>query len=139
VLPDTPHLLIARQWHEAYRHGDVDRFLACLAPGWLMHEAGGTISTSSDLAEITRLHHAAFPDKQLTLELEVAADDLVAQRATYVFVHTQPYFDIEPTGRRVEFEEMVFHRFQDGRIVESWRLTHPASLYEALSDGSDAG
>lgn len=138
---DTPELVIARSWHEAYRDGDVDGFLACLAPGWIMHEAGGAISTADDLAEIARLHRVAFPEKTFTLELEVAAGPLVAQRARYVFPHTRPYFDIQPTGREVVFEEMVFHRFEDDRIAESWRLTHPSSLYAALSnpDGVSGG
>jgi hypothetical protein len=32
----------------------------------------------------------------------------------------------------VVFDEMVFHRVADGVIAESWRLTHPTSMHEAL-------
>lgn len=127
---------IAHKWHEAYRDGDSAGFLATLAPGWVMHEAGGETSTAADLAENTERHRESFPGKELVYVHEVAERELVAQFVRYVFVHTGPYFDLEPTGRRVEFEEMVFHRFADGRIAESWRLTYPASMYAALT--SDA-
>jgi hypothetical protein len=35
--------------------------------------------------------------------------------------------------RRIELEEMVFHRFADRRIAESWRLTYPLSMLKALT------
>lgn len=124
---------VARRWHESYRDGDDEAFLATLAPGWVLHEAGGGISTAQDLAEITRAHRDAFPHKELAYVQEVASGDLVAQFVRYAFVHTGRYVDLEPTGRRVEFDEMVFHRFVDGLIAESWRLTYPTSLYNALT------
>jgi predicted ester cyclase len=123
---------VARRWHEAYRDGDVEGFLACLAPGWVIHEAGGEISTAHDLAEITRLHRESFPEKRLEYVHEVDSGELVAQFVRYTFVHSAPYFDLPPTGRQVVFEEMVFHRVESGLIAESWRLTYPLSLYEAL-------
>jgi hypothetical protein len=55
------NLDVAGRWHETYRDGDVDGFLACLGPGWVIHEGGGATSTAGDLAEITRLHAASFP------------------------------------------------------------------------------
>lgn len=127
---------VARRWHESYRDGDVEAFRATIAPGWVVHEAGGGLSTAEDLAEITRRHRASFPHKDLVYVHEVASADLVAQFVRYIFVHSGRYLDIEATGRRVEFEEMVFHRFADGRIAESWRLTHPTSMYDALAAAS---
>jgi predicted ester cyclase len=123
---------VARRFHETYRDGDVAGFLACLVPGWRMHEADGSISSAEDLAEITRLHAAAFPAKSLEFVHEIEQGDVIAQFVRYRFVHSAAYFDFEPTGRTVEFSEMIFHRFDGDRIAESWRLTHPLSMSAAL-------
>jgi predicted ester cyclase len=133
---EVTNLEIARRWHESYRDGDAVALQATLAPGWVVHEAGGGVSKAEDLAEITRRHRESFPHKDLVYVHEVASGDLVAQFVRYVFVHSGPYLDIQPTGRRVEFEEMVFHRFAAARIAESWRLTHPTSMYDALAAAS---
>jgi predicted ester cyclase len=126
------NLEVGRRFHETYRDGDVDGFLACLAPGWRVHEADGSASSTADLVEITRLHAVAFPDKTLTFVHEVQEGDLVAQFVRYEFVHTGRYLDLEPAGRTVEFAEMIFHRFVGDRIAESWRLTYPFSMRAAL-------
>jgi predicted ester cyclase len=126
------HLGIARRFHEAYRDGDVVGFLECLGAGWLVHEADGSTSSADDLAEIARLHAAAFPEDSLEFVHEVEQGDLIAQFVRYRFVHTGTYFDLEPTGRTVEFSEMIFHRFDGDRIGESWRLTYPLSMSAAL-------
>ena len=46
--------------------------------------------------------------------------------------HSGPYFDLEPTGKQVRLAEMIFHRIENGRIAESWRLTHGGSFYEQI-------
>src|SRR3954451_10106241 len=117
-------LEVARRFHEAYRDGDVAGFLACLAPGWFVHEADGSVSSPGDLAEITRLHAEAFPEKSLEFVHELEQGDVLAELVRSRFVHTGRSFDLEPTGREVEFSEMIFHRFSDDRIAESWRLTY---------------
>jgi predicted ester cyclase len=128
---------VAHRFHEAYRDGDVAGFLDCLAPGWVVHESDGSTSSGEDLAEITRLHAASFPEKTLSFVHEVEQGDLIAQFVRYSFVHTGQYFDLEPTGRTVEFSEMIFHRFSGERIAESWRLTYPLSMSSALTEGAD--
>jgi predicted ester cyclase len=126
---------LARRFHESYRDGDPAGFLACLAPGWLVHEADGSTSSAEALAEITRLHADAFPEKTLEFLHEIEQGDLIAQFVRYRLVHTGKYFDLDPTGRTVEFSEMIFHRFAGDRIAESWRLTHPLSMSAALRSG----
>jgi len=127
---------VARRFHEAYRDGDVASFLGCLAAGWLVHESDGSTSSSEDLAEITRLHLEAFPEKTLSFVQEVEDGDVIAQFVRYSFVHSGTYFDLQPTGRTIEFSEMIFHRFVGEWIAESWRLTYPLSMSSALTGDS---
>jgi predicted ester cyclase len=41
-----------------------------------------------------------------------------------VFTGSQqgPWRELEPTGRSVEVEEMMFFRFEDGLLVELWEV-----------------
>jgi predicted ester cyclase len=127
------NLAVARRWLQTYADGDAEAFLACMLYGWVMHEAAGETSTAADLADITRLHAIAFPAKKIEYVHELADGDRVAQAVILTVIHSGRYFDLEPTGRSLRFDEMVFHRFEDGRIAESWRLTHPGSVYELIA------
>jgi predicted ester cyclase len=124
---------IARRFMETYAVGDPAGFVACLADDWLMHEADGETSTAADLAEITRLHKVGFPDKNIEYVREVAQGDLVAQYVIFTTTHNGRYLDLEPTGKPIRLEEMIFHRLENDRIAESWRLTHGGSFYEQIS------
>ena len=79
---------------------------------------------------------AAIPDMRFEVLDVVAARNQAAVRwhSTGTFCGG-PFQGIEPTGARVELSEMVIHRFEDGRIAESWRMTFPDSVYDAISAG----
>lgn len=132
-MDQAENIHVARRFMETYAVGDPEGFVACLTDDWLMHEADGGTSSAADLAEITRLHKVGFPDKNVEYVREVAQDDLVAQYVIFVTTHAGPYFDLEPTGKPIRLEEMIFHRLQGGRIAESWRLTHGGSFYQQIS------
>jgi predicted ester cyclase len=94
--------------------------------------ARGGLTTRADLAEITRSHAAAFPEKEIEYLSEVASGDQVAHYVRFTLVHSGRYDDLEPTGKRVELWEMVFHRMTGGLIEESWRMTYPDGVYALL-------
>ncbi len=60
--------------------------------------------------------HEEFPDVRVEIESMVAEGDIVAVRLTFVGTH-------EPTGEQATWPEMVFSRFSDGKVVESWEVT----------------
>ncbi|MGZ4144668.1 MAG: ester cyclase [Actinomycetota bacterium] len=123
---------MARQFLETYAHGDAEGLLNCLTGDWVLHEEDGTTSSRSDLAEITRSHAKSFPEKQIEWLAELADGDRVAHYVRFTLVHSGRYRDLEPTGRHIELWEMIFHRFDGELIAESWRMTYPGGVYEAL-------
>jgi ketosteroid isomerase-like protein len=60
--------------------------------------------------------HEQFSDARAEIESLVAEGDMVAVRVTFSGKHAG-------TGERIFWPEMVFSRFADGRVVESWELT----------------
>lgn len=64
---------------------------------------------------------AAFPDIQTTIEDIIVEDDKVVTRWTNRGTHTATYMGIAPTGRQVSYTGISIDRFENGKIVESWR------------------
>jgi predicted ester cyclase len=128
------HASVARRFIETYADGDAEALLACLTGDWVLHEEDGSTSSRSDLADITRSHAAAFPEKRIEWLQELVNGDRVAHHVRFTLVHSGRYHDLDPTGREVELWEMIFHRFDHELIAESWRMTYPDGVYAALTD-----
>ena len=130
---DAEQVATARMWMNAYADGDVERFVSTMTPEWRVHDGDGSVSTRDDLAQITALHASAFPEKGVTFVHEVPGPRLVAHHVLLVLVHSGEYFGVAPTGKRIEFREMFFHLFHRGLIAQTWRMTYPGSVYDALT------
>jgi predicted ester cyclase len=62
----------------------------------------------------------AFPDLVWTIDDIVGEADRVALRLTLRGTHLGTFRDIEPTGRTVTMQEMVFWQLVDGRLQMGW-------------------
>ena len=59
--------------------------------------------------------HETFPDIRVDVESVVAEGEMVAVRVTFRGTNAQ-------TGEQTTWPEMVFSRFSDGKVVESWEV-----------------
>lgn len=71
---------------------------------------------------------AAFPDVHVTVDLLVAEDDRVVERATVRATHYGIFQGLAPTGQVVGWTETHIYRVRNGRIVELW----PAVNFERI-------
>lgn len=85
------------------------------------------------LKEHIRVAEAAFPKYELIPSLIVAESDLVAVRATFRGVHEGEFAGIQPTGKQVSADVMIFYRIREGRIAEHWLQMDTAGLIEQLT------
>lgn len=53
----------------------------------------------------------------------MAEEDRAAARLVHSGTHQGAWRGLPPTGRTIEVEEMMFFRFEDGRIGEVWEVT----------------
>jgi len=90
-------------------------------------------SSDSGLNEHIRAAEAAFPEYELIPSLVVAEGDLVAARCTFRGVHKGEFAGVQPTGRRVSAELMIFYRIGDGRIAEHWMQMDTGGLIDQLT------
>jgi predicted ester cyclase len=86
-----------------------------------------------DLKEHIRLAEDAFPEYELVPSLMVAETDLVAARCTFRGVHKGEFAGIQPTGKCVSIELMIFYRIRDSRITEHWMQMDTRGLMDQLT------
>jgi len=61
----------------------------------------------------------AFPDMEITVEDQLAQDDLVATRWTSRGTQTGALMGIEPTGKQVTVSGVTISRLVDGKLRRS--------------------
>jgi predicted ester cyclase len=84
------------------------------------------------LKEHIRVVEAAFPAYELVPSQIVAEGDTVAARGSFHGVHKGEFAGIQPTGKSVSADLMIFYRVSEGRIAEHWLQLDMAGLIERL-------
>jgi predicted ester cyclase len=81
-----------------------------------MQEIHGINSMKNFLAD----HFTAFPDWNEQVDFILADGNKVAYVTTGTGTQTGPMGQYAPTGKSVNIKTFVIHRFEDGKIAESW-------------------
>ncbi len=75
----------------------------------------------------------SFPDYKETIQQIIEADEWVTVRLTITGTNTGPNpFSSKPTGKRIEFEEILICRVADGKIQEQWGSPDTAGMLKQL-------
>jgi predicted ester cyclase len=90
--------------------------------------------SDSGLQEHIRVVETAFPEYEIIPDLIVAESDLVAARCTFRGVHKGEFAGVQPTGKHVSAELMIFYRIKEGRIAEHWMQMDTRGLIEKLTN-----
>ena len=107
---------VVRGFVEAFNEGRLDG----LADNYIEHDLAypGRTTTLPDYeAKMDRLADV-LPDLTLTIEELVAEGDTVVIHTTASATHEGEFYDVAPTGERLEWAVIMFARVEDGEIVE---------------------
>jgi predicted ester cyclase len=75
---------------------------------------------------------SAFPDYcERVLDL-LEEEDRIAVRIRITGTNLGPLGTTEPTGRSVDFEEIIIFRLEHGKVREQWGVPDMLALYEQL-------
>jgi steroid delta-isomerase-like uncharacterized protein len=77
----------------------------------------------------------AFPDLRIVVDDVIADGDRTACRLRATGTHAGPNLGVPPTGRPVEFSAIVWTRWQDGKIAQSWNEFDAWGLMGQISAG----
>jgi predicted ester cyclase len=79
-----------------------------------------SVETLSDFKALMKGFEGAFNDGQVEIFELIAEGDFVAFVGTYRGTHSGPMGAFAATGKAVDSEFAGYHRFEDGKIVETW-------------------
>jgi steroid delta-isomerase-like uncharacterized protein len=65
---------------------------------------------------------AAFPDMEITIQDQIAENDLVATRYVIHATHQGEFANIPPTGKSFTITGIEIHRFAGGKLIELWNI-----------------
>ncbi|MFQ5795842.1 MAG: ester cyclase [Candidatus Bipolaricaulia bacterium] len=142
VSLDERKALVRRYIEEIWNRGDLDVVDELFTLDYTIHTLGQTFPTSYEaLKQGVAGARTTFPDIQMTLTHIIADGDKVAAYWTTVGTHLGEFRlpdmpeGIPPTGRPVEFTEVVTFRIADGRIAEAWYVADQLTMMQQLGLG----
>jgi predicted ester cyclase len=76
--------------------------------------------------------HAAFGRCDIAVDDTVMEGDMVAVRQTIDATHTGDLYGLPATGKDFTIEEMMFFRFRDGKVIETWNVADRLAMMQQL-------
>jgi len=110
---------------EGLSAGDVDAFVRVLAPNYVRHcqampPGMEEIHGPAAMGGWLQGNKVSFPDYREEIEMLVGQGDFVAWRSVGTGTMTGPMGPFPPTGRRMSIVIIGMHRFEHGKIAETW-------------------
>ena len=127
----SQNLKMLGAYSDAMFKGDTDAVYDFWAPEFHSHvtervapDRVGTDVRASE-QEWWQQVQAAMPDMEFRVNLLIESDDLVVSNWSVVGTHDgAAFFDVAPSGERVEINGTAILRIRDGKIVEHWGGPH---------------
>lgn len=119
----TKNKAVALQAFEALNNGDYDALDEFIAPNYKRHcQATPDVAIESleQFIAFVKTWEDAMPDMKGEVHYIIAEGDMVAAYLTYTGTQTGAMGNIPPTGKVMDSKTFVFHRFENGKIAESW-------------------
>lgn len=120
--PEGNKELLRHLVEEALNKGNFSVLAEHVVDDYVAHvPSGGPLPRGPEaIARVIGMWRNAFADWHLTIEQLVADGEFVANRFTTTGTHTGPLFGIAATGRRMVVRSQELHRFEDGKLAETW-------------------
>ena len=126
--------LIARLYSEVWNEGDGD-VLAEIVSEDVSHRGNivpDGLKGRDGYARFLESVLSGFPDTTVELITTIGDAESAASRWVAHGTHTQPYMDIEPTGKRVSTNGVTIASVENGQITEIWDLYDTFGLLTQL-------
>ncbi|MBW7885468.1 MAG: ester cyclase, partial [Caldilineaceae bacterium] len=133
-MMNTPDPLETNRQHmssineEIWNQGNLDLIDERYAEDYVRHEAGypAELVGTEGLKLFVQTLRSGFPDWHCTAEDLIAEGDKVVVRYLCSGTHTGEWYGLAPTGKQIEFADIIIHKLADGKVVEDW------SQYDSL-------
>ena len=86
-----------------------------------LHVHGQSMQTHfEELKGLVAFWKRSFPDLKFEIHHMIQEKDMVAVNLTYTATHSGDWWGIPPSGNKISVAEMMFFRFDNGRLIEAW-------------------
>jgi predicted ester cyclase len=125
---------VREYFDHVWSKGEIERLDHLLAPTYVNHTPsfGRPAPGPEGLKPIVFALRAAFPDLHYIIEDIIATPDYVVARVRMHGTHLGALGELQPTGRSIDVLQINIERFENGRIVEHWRVTDELALMREL-------
>lgn len=130
--------LTVRKYPRAVASGELHVLDEICTEDVISHAPLGEPRGREALKEYEAPVHEAFPGFDVTFEDIVAEDNRVAMRLLIQGIHQGEMMGIAPTGTEIEFQNVIFHRMDDGKIAERWVQPDVVGLLQQLGAVDDS-
>lgn len=122
-----------RRVEELWNKGDITVVDELVSPNWVMHEPNGMeIKGPEGFKGLVTVIRTAFPDLHMTIVDMISEGDTVAYRFILTGTFKGELMGVAPTGRRLNFSECHFLRFDSGKEVEAFGYGDMLLWYQQL-------
>jgi steroid delta-isomerase-like uncharacterized protein len=126
--------LVRRVYEEAINQGNLALLDELVSSDYVEHDPNypQPVRGAEGLKQYFQTFRSAFPDLHFTIEDIIGEGDTVAVRQTGRGTHQGELFGIPPTGKQLTVTAMIFHRFVNGKPVESWVNSDSMGMLQQL-------
>lgn len=125
---------VRRLIEEVINQGRLETIDSLVAPDFVEHEElpPGVPDGVEGMKYYFEGWRQGFPDGRVTIEVEVAEDDLVTAYSIWRGTHTGDFLGMPPSGRPVEYKVIDIVRFANGQIVEHWAVADTLTMFQQM-------
>ena len=119
--------LVQRWLVEVFTRADLDRADELFTLNYALHDPSfpHDVHGPEGIKRYVTAYRAAFPNLRVTVEDQLAEEDIVVTRWTLRGTHSGEFLGLAPTGDEVTVSGIEFDRIVGGRIDEAWVGYHP--------------
>jgi predicted ester cyclase len=130
----TPRTLVERFYYEVWNRADERVAREILHPEFRFRASLGPERRGPEgFIDYMRSIHAALADYTCIIDDLVVTLDRAAARMTFKGVQRGRFFSVDPTGRKIRWEDCAFFATDGRQIVELWVLGDVDSVKQQLS------
>jgi C-1 hydroxylase len=137
AIEEQNKALIQRIYDEGINNQNPDAWDGVLTPDYVRHcqampseqqETHGPENAKAFLRE----HFTTFPDWHEEIQFMIAEGDKVALVSVGTGTQTGPMGNLPPSGKKIQLVNFVVHRFEDGKVAETWAGWDNLAIFKQL-------
>lgn len=117
--------VLKKLYSEGVNKQNLDIIDASLADNYIRHCQAmppelQRIEGKDKMMELFKGHFSAFPDWKEEIEIKAVDNDIIAYLSKGTGTQTGQAGNLPPKGKKCDLDHVIIHRFEDGKIAETW-------------------